>query len=252
MKNKFLAVDVGSSFVKFAFFKGDDICSVNRVEKDQLQQFFLTHQEDWNGVESAVASVSPSLHALLEQELFQQTSIKPHFLHFQDLNLELCVEEPENVGIDRILNCVAGRNLYRENLIILDLGTATTIDVVTNTNQFSGGMILPGVDTFKNSLFQNTEQLWQHKDDILDQAELPPNYLGKDTYEAIHAGVVGGYFSMIEGLLKKLKKELTDEYRVIATGGGLSRLNIKDLVSEIRPNLSLEGIKVAFDSMNKH
>jgi type III pantothenate kinase len=157
--------------------------------------------------------------------------------------ITLSYENPREIGADRIVNAAAAFRLYGGPLIIIDFGTATTFCAVTANGEYLGGAITPGVKISAEALYQRAAKL--------PRVELtrPRTIIGRDTVSAIQAGILYGYAGLEDGIVERMKKELTPDARVIATGG-LAELVTPEASSaiEVRPNLTLEGLRFIFDA----
>ena len=151
--------------------------------------------------------------------------------------LEIRCACPESVGADRLANAVAARARHPRGALVLDLGTAFTIDVVGPEGEFLGGAIGPGVRTALEALRRSTDQLPR-----VDPA-LPGRALGQGTEEAIRSGVLLGLAGALEGLIARIRRELPFEPAVVATGGDAPLLRPElPSVEELVPHLTLEGV----------
>ena len=153
---------------------------------------------------------------------------------------------PKDVGADRVVNAVAVHQRYSTcDVIVVDFGTATTLDAVTADGRYVGGVIVPGINISLEALYR-----WTAK---LPKVELsrPLSVIGKSTVHSIQSGVYFGYLAMVEGLLARMRKELSEPVRVVATGG-LANLICQDSaqIDEIDPDLTIKGLKLIWD-MNK-
>ena len=159
--------------------------------------------------------------------------------------IEFDLENPNEVGDDRIINAIAAKVKYSSPIIIVDFGTATTIDVVNYEGKYSGGMICPGVNLSIKSLSEGTAML------PLIKFKKSNELIGKNTIQAMESGIYWGYISMIEGLVRKLKrsKNLADA-NTLATGG-LSRLFENDLecINYFDYDLTLRGLSIISESI---
>lgn len=151
-------------------------------------------------------------------------------------------ENPQEVGADRIVNAVAGFEKYKRSLIIVDFGTATTFDFITARGEYAGGAIAPGIMISLEALFERASKL--------PRVELikPKTIVGKQTVHAMQAGIIYGYVSLVDGIVKKMKEEVKTEPYVIATGG-LSGLISKEstTIDEVDEFLTLRGLKVLYE-----
>jgi type III pantothenate kinase len=150
---------------------------------------------------------------------------------------------PRDVGADRIVNAVAAHARHPgADLVIVDFGTATTFDAVTVAGDYLGGVIVPGVTVSLDALFMRTAKL--PRVDVVR----PATVIGRDTVHSIQSGAYYGYLSMVEGLVVRMKAELTDPVRVLATGG-LAPLLCADstIIDEVLPDLTLQGLRLIWE-----
>ncbi len=156
--------------------------------------------------------------------------------------VKICTKVPEQVGADRIANAVAGCQWREPPLVVVDLGTATTFDVIARGARYLGGVIFPGVTTSLAELVRRTAKL--------TGIEIcrPDRVIGTDTEECMQSGIVLGSADMIDGLLRRIWRELGEECPAIVTGGlGSSIAPLCSNVDEIDPHLTLKGLKILFD-----
>jgi type III pantothenate kinase len=152
------------------------------------------------------------------------------------------VDNPQEVGADRIVNCVAAFERYGGPAIIVDFGTATTFDVVTANAEYVGGVIAPGVGISAEALFARASRL--PRVDI----RRPPTVIGTNTVVNMQSGLYYGYLGLVDGILARMKSELPPLKKILATGG-LAKLLAPDseYIEEVRDNLTLEGLKIIYD-----
>jgi type III pantothenate kinase len=161
------------------------------------------------------------------------------------LGIRLLVDEPASVGEDRIANTLAVARLHRRDAIVVDLGTATTFDVISAEGDFLGGVIAPGVRTGAEQLFRKTALLPRVGE------RLPARVIGKNTAECIQAGIYTGAVAMIEGLVTRIAVEWgKSDVFVIATGGlsGFLR-GATGVLHEVDEMLTLKGLAEGWKSL---
>jgi type III pantothenate kinase len=134
-------------------------------------------------------------------------------------NLNILVQNPEQLGSDRVVDAIAAIHYYSKPVIIFDMGTATTVSVVDDSNNFRGGLIMLGVKSALDALSSKAAQL------PAINLEECGNIIGKNTIECMQSGSIYGHAAMIDGIIHKLKKQVGKHPTVIATGG-LARLVI--------------------------
>ncbi len=151
-------------------------------------------------------------------------------------------ENPRELGADRIVNAAAAFNFYGGPLIIIDFGTATTFCAITGQGAYLGGAIVPGIRISAEALFQRASKLPRF------EFARPEKMIGGDTVSAMQAGLLFGYAGLVDGIVERMKRELSPDARVVATGG-LAELVAPETRSilDVRPQLTLEGLQLLFE-----
>lgn len=245
-----LCIDIGNTETTIGLFIGSDLKHVFRFEtkvnetEDEvavdlkgLLSLVNLNFSDIEGV--ALSSVVPSLtRSFLKMA-------KKYFPGKKLVNIEpgvktgvpVLYENPKEVGADRIANVVGCLKKYGNPAVVVDFGTATTFDVISEEGEYLGGLIYPGILTSASALFEKAARLSQV------EIKKPARLIGKSTAESIQAGIVYGTAAMVDGIVARIKKEFKKEPVVIGTGG-LSYL-IKGVSREINifdPDLTLFGL----------
>ncbi len=247
----FLAADIGNSNIVLALHDGKEWSHKYRYEtKDyQPELFYETGVRDilleWGISASdikgaAVSSVVPEvtdriMEALVNNIRFVPVLLSPELF----INLDMRIPKVYEIGSDLVSNAYAVREIYKQNCIVVDFGTALTFTVYDHDVGITGVTIAPGLKTIISTLSDSTSLLPEIDIDMPDSA------IGKSTSTAIRAGVLFGFIGMVKEILGRIKLELDDTYKIIATGG-LSSV-IKELNSEyddIDKNLTLDGIRL--------
>jgi type III pantothenate kinase len=156
--------------------------------------------------------------------------------------LPLKVEEPRQVGADRVVKAVAAVELYGPPLIVVDLGTATTFDCINARGEFVGGAIAPGISTATDALLNRAARLFR--------VELvrPKEAIGRDTVSNIQSGVVYGWAGLVDGIVDRLKAEMDGTPRVIATGGHANLIaNVAKSINDVNEHLAFEGLRILWE-----
>jgi len=156
-------------------------------------------------------------------------------------HLTIKTDHPEEVGADRLVNSIAARRKYQCNLVIIDFGTAITFDCVTAAREFTGGLILPGINISLEALLSRTAKLPR-----IDLSTGPDRVIGANTIQAMKSGILHGYGAMVDGLTRKILSEMgcaPEAAKVIATGG-MARLiaPYSQAIEEVDPALTLDGL----------
>ncbi|MFR5880100.1 MAG: type III pantothenate kinase [Cloacibacillus evryensis] len=159
-----------------------------------------------------------------------------------DTGLEIKMKNPTGLGADRLLNAVAGIEKYGKPLIVVDLGTTITLDVVSREGAYLGGVIAPGMEIGMESLFSRAAKL--------PQIELvaPENYIGGNTVEAIQSGIIYGTAGMVDRMIKGIFKELGGPCRVVVTGGHAPIIaKYSNRVDTVDQWLTLDGLRILYE-----
>ena len=159
--------------------------------------------------------------------------------------LKVNIDNPKELGPDRIANSVAGYKIVESDVIIVDLGTATTFDVVNSKKEYLGGSIAPGIKISLDALTSKTASLKSV------ELELPKKVVGKNTYEAIQSGLIYGHASMIDSMIEKLIQELGTKPKIILTGGLSKTIQpALNLNASYEQDLTLIGLEEIFNLNN--
>ncbi len=152
-------------------------------------------------------------------------------------------ENPHEVGADRLVNAVAAYDHFRSTCVVVDFGTAITYDAVSDAGEYLGGIITPGIEISLEALSERAAKL-----PIVELGE-PRAVIGRSTVEAIRSGIAFGFAGQVEGIVGRLRAELGEETRVVATGGFSSAMFpfIKDVIDEIDEFLTLTGLRLIFE-----
>src|SRR6266700_3159309 len=249
-----LAININNTETKVGLFRGDSLESHWRLTTtpqrtpdewaSTLTSYLAQAGRSTQEVRAAiVASVVPPVTQGLCEAVERATTVAPAVVDGRSkLPITLDVEEPLQVGADRILNTLAAAQLFHRDTIVVDFGTATTFDCITGDGRFLGGVIMPGIRTAADALIRGTAKL--------PATELvpPERVIGRRTEECIRAGVLLGTVDAVDGIVRRIKAEWPNggTPQVIATGG-LASL-VTPLVREIEsvhPDLTLTGLRFA-------
>ena len=154
-------------------------------------------------------------------------------------------DSPRDVGADRIVDAAAAFSIYGGPVIVVDVGTATVFDAVSESGDYLGGAIAPGISIAADSLFHTTA--------MLRRVELapPPAAIGRNTVHALQAGLVFGYAELVKGMVARFKNELGAHSNVVATGGLADVVAAESAVFDaIDPNLTLTGLRIVYELNN--
>ena len=250
-----LSLDIGNTTTTIGLFDEDklvdtwSIASEKHRSEDELGVLLinlLTFHNYADFVDSAcLCSVVECLTERYQNAIKRYLGIKPFVVTNKTTNLlKYSVDYPEEVGADRIVNAFAAYSLYKRDCIVVDLGTATSFDIVKANGEFIGGVICAGMKIQAESLKKFTSKL------PLIKIEAPKNAIGRNTVDAMLSGIVRGHACMISGLIEECSKELGTEPLVIATGGysEIVAQYMKKPFDYINPYITLEGLKLIYDA----
>ena len=253
----FLAIDIGNTNVTIGAFEGDSIRSTWRLETDihkmpdeyaatimTLLKFQRIDLEDITEV--ALCSTVPPLVPTFIELLEQYFKITPLIIGPGiKTGIRIRYENPREIGPDRIVNTVAGFKLYGGPTIVVDLGTGTTFDTISKEGDFIGGVIAPGPMTAAEALFSHTAALPRI------QFVHPLKAIGTNTIAAMQSGIMFGYAGLVEGIVRRIEKELGEKATIVATGGyGAIFARETDVFNVINPDITLIGLRMIYQ-MNK-
>ncbi len=197
-----------------------------------------------------LASVVPALTQTFTMLCHNTLRIEPLFVTANlDLGIDIRTDNPAEVGADRLVNAVAAYHLFKRPCIIIDMGTATTFDVVSANGELLGVVIAPGLRLAANALISQAAQLSQVPLDA------PPQATGKNTVHAIQSGLIFGYVALIEGMIQRLMDEHPDqnsEIVVLGTGGLISLITPHtEIIDHVDPWLTLTGLRIIYQRVNR-
>ncbi|NOZ13459.1 MAG: type III pantothenate kinase [Acidobacteria bacterium] len=249
-----LAIDIGNSNTTLGVFRNHTLVFNFRLTTrigQTMDEYgiFVRNLLSLAGIERetlegmVVASVVPPLDDVIETMAKKYLNLSPLFIRpGVKTGLALNVESPSDVGADRIVDCVGALSRHKPPFIVVDFGTATTFDAVSEKHEFLGGAIAPGLKISAESLFQKAAKLPEVPFQKPDMA------IGRNTVTNIQSGLFFGYVGLVNEILSRMKRELGSESKVIATGGLASVIVPESgLIDFLDENLTLEGLRVLFE-----
>ncbi len=251
-----LAIDIGNSNIVIGVFNNEKLMQNWRLRTrlhqsiDEYEMLIrgmilacnFSLEETKGAILSSVVPELTDVFSKLIENMIGQQPIKVSNELF--LGIQINTENPSKVGQDRLINAVAAYQLYNTSLIVVDCGTATTMDVVTTEGVFQGGVICPGLLISAEELFSKAAQLFQVN------LEIPKCLIGKNTTESLKSGLMYGYAGMIESLIKKLTKEIKQQNQpdptVIITGGLAAKILPIVTNAIYHEDLTLRGLYLCY------
>ncbi len=248
-----IALDVGNTNTKIGIFDGDKLALSLRMSSSMNKTgdeygFYLIGMlknknispKDIDG--GIISSVNPNLNYTFEHMLDYYFGIKPYIVGSGiKTGVNVKYDNPKEVGADRIVGCVAAYKIYGGPCIVIDCGTATTFNVVSENGEFLGGAIGVGLKSSADALYTGTAKLPKV------ELAVPRNVIGKNTIANMQSGLVFGYVSMVEGIVARIRKEFMGELKVIATGG-LSEIvsSCSKVIDVVDRTLTLKGLNIVY------
>ena len=246
-----LAIDIGNTDITLGVFEGEELgatwhvaTGIHRMadEYAALLLNLLQHQnlKIADIKEIALCSVVPPLVSTFEE-------LSQRYFHISPLvvgagvktGVSIRMDNPREVGADRIVNAAAAHHLYGGPIIITDLGTATTFDTVSKEGDYLGGVIAPGINIAAEALFMRAA--------MLPRVELtrPKRVIGTSTTLAMQSGLIFGYVGLVEGIVARIQRELGEKAKVVATGG-YAELIAKETaaIDIVNPDITLIGLRL--------
>lgn len=245
-----LSVDIGNTNITLGVYERDSLVKTFRLTSDKnlFQQeykiLFNALLKDYKIEECVIGSVVEELSQKIKNtcnELFQINALLINTS--ANWGLKVLLQNPKEVGADRIANAYAAKIKYSLPAIVVDIGTATTFDIVSANGEFLGGVIMPGLNLQFKALNTNTSKLPKVDAQISEKA------IGNSTENALLSGVIRGSASAIEGLIHQCELELGQKATIIATGGN-SRLISEYMLRRfdyVDTSLTLEGLKLLYE-----
>ena len=252
-----LAIDIGNTNMTVGIFDGSKLKANWRVTTgvhrmpDEYASLLLNLFERQGIAASKITdailcSVVPPLVGVFEEMCRRYLKISPLVVEAGvKTGVRISMDNPREVGADRIVNTVAAHKLYGGAVIVIDLGTATTFDAVSEEGDYLGGAIAPGIAIATEALFSRTA--------VLPRVELthPKRAIGRNTVAAMQSGIVFGYAGLIEGIVNRIQQELGGKAKIVATGGYAELLAQEtSVIEEVNPDLTLVGLRLIYE-MNK-
>ncbi len=249
-----LAIDMGNTNIVIGCIDNEKIYFEERMATDhsktELEYYVLFKTvldlykiENTSITGAILSSVVPPLVNIIKAAVEKLIGISPFIVGSGiKTGLNILMDNPRQLGSDLVVNAVAGVNEYGAPLIIIDIGTATTILVVDKNRNYIGGCIMPGVGVSADSLVSKAAQLFKVS------LCAPSKYIGKNTIDCMKSGIIFGHAACLDGMIERIEDELGYRCTILATGGlaGTIIPHCKRAVT-IDEELLLKGLKIIYD-----
>ncbi len=253
-----LAIDIGNTNITLGVFEAEKLrahwriaTAIHRLPDEYatlLINLLQLHGLDKAEIDKAsMCSVVPPLTPIFKELLQRYFHISPLVVRAGvKTGVRIRMDNPAEVGADRIVAAAAAHHLYGGPIIIADIGTAATFDTVSKEGDYLGGAIAPGIGIAAEALFTRTAQLYR-----VDLVR-PKHAIGTSTTTAIQSGLVFGYVGLVEGIIARIQQELGEKAKVVATGGaGEFIAKETSVIDIVNPDLVLIGLRLIYQ-MNKN
>lgn len=247
-----LVIDVGNTNTVMGIYDGPQLLKAWRVRTERnttedefnvlITSLFGGARIDIQTVKRTIIScVVPPMVMILDSFCRQYLRHRPLWVDARTYKaMPILIPNPAELGADRIVNSVAAYTKYRTSMIVIDFGTATTFDVLSEKGEYVGGVISPGIMIASEALFLNASKLPR-----VEIFAPPEKVIGTTTIDSIKSGLIFGYAGMVDGTVQRIRAEMGGQPRVIATGGLAPLMQgVSETIEAVEPNLTLEGLRI--------
>ena len=253
-----LVIDVGNTNTVLGVFDGDQLIRdwrIRTIRDTTADEFNILAKALFadKGIRPSdisrvvISSVVPPAVPILDRFCEKYLGQKPFWVYpeaVRDL-MPILYNNPAEVGADRIVNGIAAYAKYKKSLIVIDFGTATTFDVISEKGEYLGGAIVPGMMISSEALFQRASRLPR-----VEMFMPPKSVIGKDTIDSIKSGLMHGNAAMVDGMVARMTQEMESNPTVIATGGlAVLIAGLSKTIESVEGDLTLVGLKLISESI---
>ena len=253
-----LVMDVGNTNTVIGIYSRDQLrchwrVATNRTATEDevgilLSSLFARAKVPMQRLKEAIIScVVPPIHGVLEETLKKYFGMRVFFVGpGLKTGMPILMDNPPEVGADRIANAVGAYHRVGRELVVVDFGTATTFDCVSRKGEYIGGIIAPGLEISSEALFRFASKLPRV------ELEKPRSIIGKSTVESMQSGILFGYSEMVDGMVRRIKVAMEGNPHIIATGGlAYPVARESSEINEVDENLTLTGLRIIYELNRK-
>lgn len=249
-----LTVDIGNTNIKMGVYQDEQLLAHWRMATERLKladeyavmihSLFELAGLDRRGVTGcALSCVVPPLTSQFRSLCHTYLNVEPIIVGpGVATGLRYNIDTPDQLGADRVANSLAAYRKFGGPVIAIAFGTATAFDVITDTGEYIGGAIAPGIGISADALFRLAARLYQV------ELARPPQVIGKNTVHYMQSGLILGYAGLVEGLVRRMHAEMGTPCTVVATGGLAEVIaGETDAITVVEPYLTLEGLRMIYE-----
>lgn len=250
-----LVIDVGNTNIVMGIYEGKHLLKDWRVrtERDTTEDefyalatmLFSASMVNPKAIgQTIISSVVPPLVKILDSFCRKYLGHVPIWVDAKSCaGMPILYSNPAEVGADRIVNAVAAYEKYKKSLIVIDFGTATTFDAISENGEYLGGAISPGIMISAEALFMRASKLPR-----VEIFRAPETVIGKDTINSIKSGIIYGYAGLTDGIVRRMIAEMGTSPKVLATGGLAPLMaDICETIESVESSLTLEGLRIIYE-----
>lgn len=254
-----LVIDVGNTNTVMGIYRDETLVKDWRIRTERnttedefnviVTSLFATGGIDAGAIRRTIIScVVPPMVTILDSFCRKYLGHAPRWVDARSYGgMPILINNPAELGADRIVNAVAAYRKYGKSLIIIDFGTATTFDVISEKGEFLGGSISPGIMIASEALFREASKLPR-----VEIFERPGNVVGKDSAACIQSGIIFGYAGLVDGIVSRIKAQMDNVPIVLATGGLAPLMaDVAESIEKVESSLTLEGLRIISDSLEE-
>ncbi len=248
-----LVIDVGNTNTVLGVFNGNKLIDDWRIRSNKnmtedefnvlVSSLFKESNISPDSIQNTLIScVVPRMMIILEAFCNKYLGHTPEWVDAAAISsiMPNLYSNPAEVGADRIVNAIAAYDKYNKGLIVIDFGTATTFDVISEKGEYIGGAISPGIMIASEALFARASKLPR-----VEVFSTPTSVIGKDTASSMKSGIIYGYAGLVDGMVNRIKKEMNCPLTIIATGGLAPLMSgISETIEIVEASLTLEGLRL--------
>ena len=252
-----LVIDVGNTNAVLGVYDGSELRQDWRIRTERnttedefnvlINSLFAAGNISVRHVDRTIIScVVPPMVTILDAFCRKYLGHVPQWVDAKNCaGMPILLKNPAEVGADRIVNGIAAFKKYGTSLIVVDFGTATTFDAISEKGEYLGGAISPGIGIASEALFREASKLPR-----VEIFAPPEKVIGKDTISSIKSGIIFGYAGLVDGIVRRMQAEMGNHPKVIATGGLAGLLfEVSETIEAVEPALTLEGLRIIANNM---